>query len=389
MISIYVHIPFCLAKCSYCDFFSVPTAKGQVQHERYCGALLKQFVRDVRNLNLADCGVSSIYIGGGTPSLMPTSFYEKLVWAIGTTLVMQSDIEITCEVNPATVDARWFKDMVDVGINRFSIGVQSFQDAKLKRLGRQHGSKDAQRTIAEALESGADSVNIDLMYGLPGQRTSDLESDLKTAMTFQPNHISAYQLTLEEGTPLEKYIKSRSGRVSIPSEKTVLEQLRLVRRMLSRSGWNAYEISNFAKPHFACKHNMHYWRYGEYLGLGAGATSFMIDEAGKGPKDRYARRWTVTRDVNGYLKGLLAEVEVDVVSRRTSMGEFCFLGLRTDDGIAVDDFEKRYGVKLKKTFPGVVEDLTERGLLQVKDGRLSLTSEGVELSNQVFERFVE
>jgi len=391
MISIYVHIPFCFKKkCSYCDFFSLPVdGLGDEHVRKYRDALVFQFKHEVQRLGLADRGLHSIYIGGGTPSLLPVDFFEKLMIAFGTTFVMQSDIEITCEVNPATADAQWFKDMVSVGVNRFSIGVQSFQDAKLKKLGRQHNSKDAQRTIAEALESGADSVNVDLMYGLPAQKTSDVESDLKTTMTFQPNHISAYQLTVEDGTPLGKLLKGKSGRISLPREQTVLEQLRLVRRMLSRGGWNAYEISNFAKPHFACKHNMHYWRYGEYVGLGAGATSFMVDEDGNGAGDRYARRWTMTRDVDSYLKGLLAEVDVDVISRRTSMGEFCFLGLRTDDGIALDDFEQRYGVTLKKAFPDVLEDLAERDLLQVNGGRLKLTSEGIELSNQVFERFVE
>jgi oxygen-independent coproporphyrinogen-3 oxidase len=381
MISLYIHIPFCFKKkCSYCDFFSLPVdGLGDEHVRKYRDALVFQFKHEVNRLGLADRGLHSIYIGGGTPSLLPVGFFEKLMIAFGTTFVMQSDIEVTCEVNPATADAQWFKDMVGVGVSRFSIGVQSFQDAKLKKLGRQHDSKDAQRTIAEALESGADSVNVDLMYGLPGQKTSDVESDLKTTMTFQPNHISAYQLTVEDG----------SGRFSLPREQTVLEQLRLVRRMLSRGGWNAYEISNFAKPHFACKHNMHYWRYGEYIGLGAGATSFMIDEEGNSADSRYARRWTMTRDVDGYLKGLLAEVDVDVISRRTSMGEFCFLGLRTDEGVALDDFEQRYGIKLQKAFPDAVEDLSERGLLQVKDGRLRLTSEGIELSNQVFERFVE
>lgn len=391
MISLYIHIPFCLKKkCSYCDFFSMPVDDLSDAHvQRYRDALIFQFKHEVQRLGLEDRGLHSIYIGGGTPSLLPVEFFEKLMLAFGTTFVMQSDIEVTCEVNPATADAGWFKDMVAVGINRFSIGVQSFQDSKLKKLGRQHSAKEAQRTIAETLESGARSVNVDLMYGLPGQKTADVEGDLKTAMTFQPHHISAYQLTVEKGTPLGKQVISRSARVSLPREETVLEQLRLVRRMLSRGGWNAYEISNFAKPHFACAHNMHYWRYGEYLGLGSGATSFMIDEDGTGANARYARRWTMTRDVDVYLKGLLAEVEVDVISQRTSMGEFCFLGLRMDEGIALSDFEQRYGVKLGKAFPGVVEDLTERGLVHAKGGRIKLTSKGVELSNQVFACFVE
>ncbi len=302
---------------------------------------------------------------------------------------MQSDIEVTCEVNPATADATWFKRMVDAGITRFSIGAQSFQDARLKSIGRLHTGEDAQRAIAEAQDSGVASVNVDLMYGLPGQKLADVEGDLRTVMTFQPQHISCYQLTVEKGTPLEEQIKQSKSRVSLPKSDVVLKQLRLVRRMLESGGWKPYEISNFAKPSKRCRHNMHYWRYGEYLGLGCGASSFIVKPAGDTVRSEYGKRWRVARDADKYLKGRYGEEESDRITVRTAMGEYCFLGLRTDEGVSFEAFEKRFGRPLKAAFPKVVQGLEARGLAQVRDGRLVLTDKGVELSNQVFSDFVE
>lgn len=381
MISVYIHIPFCNAKCDYCDFFSIPVKGRKAPEEEYLHALTRQLKTDVDRLELADRGINSIYIGGGTPSLLSEEFYEKLLWAIGTTFVMQSDMEISCEVNPATARGEWFRRMVAAGVNRFSIGVQSFQDDKLKALGRIHSAKDAQRAIAEAQDAGAHSVNVDLMYGVPGQKLADVEGDLKTAMTFQPQHLSAYQLTLEPGTPMEK--------ARLPRETTVLKQLRLVRRMLESGGWKPYEISNFAKPSCMCQHNLHYWRYGEYLGLGCGATSFIVRPAGTTKRSSYGVRWTMTRDIKRYLKGRFEFEESDHVSLRTAMGEFCFLGLRTSEGISLDAFERRFGRPFSKTFPGVVEGLSKKELVTVDGDSVVLTQKGVELSNAVFEQFVE
>lgn len=386
MISIYVHIPFCIKKCSYCDFFSLPISnKNSVPHQRYCGALLKQFSADVSKLNLGDSGVSSVYFGGGTPSVMPVSFYEKILWALGTTMIFQGDVEITCEVNPGTVDDNWFKGMVDAGVNRFSIGVQTFDDSMLKSLGRIHSIKDSEVAIAEAQDSGVGRVSIDLMYGLPGQSLADIENDLRIAMTFQPDHISAYQLTIETGTELEQDIRSGKSTIRMPSEDEVLSQLRLVRRMLQRGGWDPYEISNFARPSSVCRHNLHYWRYGEYLGLGSGATSFLKNKS----KDTYAMRWTVLRNVESYLKGNIKIEDKDKIGLRTAMGEYCFMGLRTSEGISLSAFKVEFGVSFDKVFPGIVDELTEKELVRLSDGRLSLTEKGVELSNTVFREFVE
>jgi len=367
----------------------VPVEKGAIPQERYCGAAIKQFTKDVVRFGLQDFGVSSIYFGGGTPSLMRPDYFEKILWAVGTTLVMQSDIEITCEVNPATTDADWFRKMVSVGVNRFSIGVQSFQKSKLKALGRCHTQEEAQRAIAEAQDVGAKTVSVDMMYGLPQQSLSDVEKDLKEAMTFQPQHISAYQLTVEPGTPLHQQLKDKDSKLQLPQEDDVLKQLRLVKRMLESSGWEQYEISNYAKPNHRCRHNLHYWRYGSYLGLGSGATSFLIKEKTASPKSAYGLRSTTTRDVMKYIRGRLGGEDEESISARTAMGEYCFLGLRTSEGIALDDFEMRFGKSVKKAFPGTISDLEKRELICIQDNRLCLTPRGMELSNQVFTSFVE
>jgi oxygen-independent coproporphyrinogen-3 oxidase len=302
---------------------------------------------------------------------------------------MQSDIEITCEVNPATVDEKWFKRMVKAGITRFSIGVQSFEENKLKMLGRRHTAEEAQTAIAQAQDAGAMSVSLDLMYGLPGQKLKEVESDLKLAMTFQPDHISAYELTVESGTHLDMELKRSVPSVFLPNEDEVLDQFRLVRRMLSSGGWEPYEISSYAKQGHRCRHNLHYWGYNSYLGLGCGATSFMINPKGSSEGAFYGHRSTTTREVAKYMRGRLSPEENEAISKRTAMGEFCFLGLRTMDGISLEEFEKRFGKDLKKSFSGVIDDLEKKELVRLEEGRLSLTEKGLELSNRVFECFVE
>jgi oxygen-independent coproporphyrinogen-3 oxidase len=351
--------------------------------------VVKQFSQDVKRLNLYDVGVTSVYFGGGTPSLMPPVFYEKILWALATTLVMQSDIEVTCEVNPATVDDQWFKRMVKAGINRFSIGVQSFEESKLKVLGRKHTAEDAQRAIAEAQDAGASSVSLDLMYGLPGQKLKEVESDLKAAMTFQPDHISAYELTVESGTQLDVELRRSTPSIFLPGEDEILDQFRLVRRMLSSGDWEPYEISSYAKHGHRCHHNLHYWGYGSYLGLGCGATSFIVNPKRPSAGSPYGHRTATTRELAKYMRGRLSPEENESISKRTAMGEFCFLGLRTMDGISLEEFEKRFGKSLKKTFSTAIGDLENRELIRIEEGILSLTEKGIELSNKVFECFVE
>ncbi|MFH0799098.1 MAG: radical SAM family heme chaperone HemW [Pseudomonadota bacterium] len=376
-LGIYVHIPFCLRKCDYCDFFSVSSARGDVPHEEYLRALAGQLRRDAAAHDLEGASVATVYFGGGTPSLMPPVFFEGILSEIGRVFSLDPGAEISSEVNPATVDGRWFREVRKAGISRVSIGVQSFNPALLESLGRIHSPEDAMRAIAEAQEGGFEGAGVDLMYAIPGETMHDLEDDVRTAMAFQPGHISAYQLTIEEGTPLA----TRCVR-QLP-EDDQLKQMRTVARMLSRGGWNRYEISNFARPGLECGHNLNYWRYGEYLGLGAGAASFVFAEL-----PFFAKRFTQIRDVARYMAGTSELVEAEDIDPRTAMGEFCFLGLRASEGISAEAFEKLFGVQLESVFGAPLEKLVAEKLLLKDSNRFSLTQRGVELSNQVFENFV-
>ncbi len=374
MFGIYVHMPFCIKKCDYCDFYSMPIGRKPPPHEEYLKAMSAQLDADAPAF--AGRRVSTIYFGGGTPSLMPPGFFESLLSSIARRFSIEAGAEISCEANPATADLAWFKGAKDAGITRLSIGVQSFQDRLLEVLGRAHTSGEAMRAIAEAQDAGFDSVSLDLMYAIPGETSSDLEEDVRTAMTFQPQHISAYQLTLEQGTLLHERF-SAAGRERFPSDEEQLKQMRIVARMLDRGGWRRYEISNFARPGFECRHNLNYWRYGEYLGLGAGATSH-----------GFARRWTQARDVAAYIAGKVALAEDEVIGRRTAMAEFCFMGLRAAQGISSADFKCLFGEEFEKAFPGEAGALVGEGLAYQDGGRLALTQRGIEISNKVFERFM-
>ncbi len=410
MFSIYIHIPFCAAKCAYCDFFSLPTRPDQIPQDDYLRALTRQLNDAVAHGVLDDREAGSIYIGGGTPSVIKSAWYAQLLDAVRARCRVASDVEITCEANPATAGAQWFSEMAGHGVTRISLGVQSFRDAALAALGRVHTADDAQRAIAEAQDAGFSAVSVDLMFGLPHETMKDLEHDLRTAMTFQPQHISAYQLTIEAGTPLAVCRAQDPLKLGLPSDDEVLKQLRVVRRMLTSGGWEPYEISNFAKKGYACRHNLNYWRYGEYLGLGAGATSFMhqpppLCKGRKGGVEdniylphplltkegssSVASRWTMTRDLARYLADPTATDEHEELSPRTAQGEFCFMGLRTREGIARDAFVRRFGVSLDDVFPGTIGALIAEGLMTDVGGRLVLTPKGIELSNTVFARFVE
>ncbi len=433
MFGIYVHVPFCLRKCDYCDFYSVPFSREEAPHGPYLKALLAQLDRDAPELGLSGREIASIYFGGGTPSIMPPEFFSKLIEALARHFSFSAELEVSCEVNPATADAAWFRAARDAGITRCSIGVQSFQDRLLRDLGRIHAADEAMRAIAEAQDAGFTGISMDLMYAIPSETMQELEEDVRTAMTFQPDHISAYQLTIEEGTPLsEQYApplcEGRMGGVDhdLPplsppykggealSESDQLNQMRTVDRMLSRGGWQRYEISNFAKPGCECRHNLNYWRYGEYLGLGAGAASFVttglgIRDSGFGingtspsgfprgdgfpnpgsrvPSPVFARRFTQARNVHAYMEGNATLAESEDIDVRTAMAEYCFLGLRTMEGISASSFKHEFGVELHSIFGAEIECLVKRRLAVVSGDRMALTQKGVEISNQVFEKF--
>lgn len=374
MFSIYIHIPFCLRKCAYCDFFSLPVSKGDIPHKEYLDSITRQLDRDADKFCLKGQTVGSVYFGGGTPSLMPASFFEEVLGLAALNFSLGADAEISCEVNPATCSPKWFGDIRVAGVNRVSIGVQSFDDRLLRALGRIHSSEDAMRAIAEALDTGFKSVSVDLMYAIYDQSMPELEDDLRTVMTFQPQHISAYELTCERRTTNDE---------SHTDGDDKLKQMRIVARMLSRGGWPRYEISNFAKPGFECRHNLNYWRYGEYLGLGAGATSFMRSQ-----NQNIAKRWTQVRDLKKYIAGSQEYADEEEIGPKTAMGEFCFLNLRKIEGINFASFKEIFGADFENIYKDECRSAIEDGLLVETSGGVALTPKGTELSNCVFQKFI-
>jgi oxygen-independent coproporphyrinogen-3 oxidase len=421
MFGIYLHIPFCAKKCDYCDFFSIPCDRPSLPEESYLRAIEGQLERDVAALGLKGRAVDTVYFGGGTPSLLTPAFFAKTLAAIRERFALSPGAEISCEANPGTVQGEWFREVRAAGVTRASIGVQTFHPELLEMLGRIHSPKDAMCAIAEAQDAGFQSVSLDLMYAIPGETQAMLEEDMRTAMMFQPEHLSAYQLTLEEGTLMYERYFSEPGtgnqgpgrdvpgsRSLVPvSEDVQLDQMRIVARMLSRGGWERYEISNFAKPGFECRHNLGYWRYGEYLGLGAGATSFIQERVGKTAEEGgttlnarstshqsrvtnhgFARRWTQVRDVERYSMGVGELAEEETLDVRTAMAEYCFLGLRTSSGLIRARFAEVFGETFEERFGQVAAELASEGLLMEGEDAIKLTPRGLELSNQAFEHFL-
>lgn len=402
MSAIYIHIPYCLGKCAYCDFHSLPIAASEIPHEAYARALLKQLKRDVARLNLSASPVETLFFGGGTPSLMPTSFFSEVIAGIDQQVGLTANAEITIEANPATVSGTWFHEVRTLGVNRISLGVQTFHPELLTLLGRRHTADEAMEAIALAQDASFPSLSVDLMFGIPGETTAMLEDDVRTVMTFQPNHISAYALTLEDGTPLT--LASQQGTLEPLDDDQALEQFRIVARMLDRGKRPRYEISNFASPGAECRHNLNYWRYGNYLGLGSGATSFLhaqdksatsnpqgdlfAQTSAKSADQTFARRWTQTRDVKAYLAGSNALESSEEIDLLTAMAEFCFLGLRTTEGITRTDFQHVFEIPLDDLYAETIEDLVRENLITDQGNRIALTQQGIEISNRVFERFL-
>jgi oxygen-independent coproporphyrinogen-3 oxidase len=361
--SLYIHIPFCLRKCIYCDFISVP----------YDGALVNAYAdalcAELRLRKDSARELKTVYVGGGTPSLMPEDFFERLFSCIRDTFTISPSAEITVEANPGTIRRSKIERLLSLGINRVSLGVQSLHDEELRTLGRVHTSSGAQRSVRLVKDLGVGNISLDLMYGIPGQTKKTWEETLTKAMEMGPSHISAYELTPEEKTPLYGLLKT--GALELPDEGLVLEMYDRAIDFLSSCGYEHYEISNFARPGFRCLHNMNYWNRGEYVAAGTGAHSFLQGLRAKN-----------TADVYGYIErlqfGLPPDVETTEVTHDESIREFIFLGLRKREGIDLKDD------KLRQTaIASSVDDLVGQGHLEFVNDRLKLTRKGLVLSNSI------
>lgn len=378
--SLYIHFPFCLKKCLYCDFNSL--AGSPIAAEEYVAALLGEM--ELRAERLPPPVVApTLYVGGGTPSLMAPALVARLIDAAARLYNLAADAEVTIEANPGTLTPEKLAGYRAAGVNRLSLGVQSFDDAMLVLLGRVHTAREALDSFAAARQAGFANVGVDLIHSLPGETPKMWECELGRAVELGPEHISAYGLTVEEGTPF--HALRSGGLLPLPAEEEWEEMLLLTSEILGESGYGQYEISNFARPGFHSRHNQVYWRRGNCLGFGAGAHSFLRFPG-------WGVRWRNPLSPAGYLELLsraaLPEEELTPLTRRDVMAEFFFLGLRMLEGVDLGAFRREFGLTAEEAYPGVMAWLTTAGLVEVRDGCARLTRRGLPLANQVFMRFV-
>lgn len=362
--SLYIHIPFCVRKCIYCDFLSI-------RHDNdvagdYVTALINEL--DIRKEAAGE--IKTIYIGGGTPTTLTTQELIRLIQALRSSFRILSEAEITIEANPGTIDREKIRALADAGVNRLSLGIQSFIDRELQLLGRIHNSDDAVKAIDIVRSSGISNLSIDLIYGIPGQSFNDWEDNLSRATAISPEHISAYELTQEKNTPLDELISQ--GTLEKPDEETIINMYFNTIDRFKKAGYLHYEISNYSKPGFECRHNLNYWNRGEYIGIGAGAHSFIGD-----------RRIKNTYSIEQYIKSLnnnVLAIEEDIeISCEDALKEFIFLGLRKTEGLNVREFIEGLCLDLEPA----AQELIENELLESSGGRLRLTRKGIIVSNMV------
>ena len=367
---IYIHIPFCIRKCDYCDFLSGPS--GPEEQADYVQALL----REIQAVEEGEGrSVSSIFIGGGTPSVLDERLLGDILREIRNRFKMEEDAEITIEVNPGTANIGKLQAYREMGINRLSIGLQSPEDRELKILGRIHNYGQFLETYQEARTVGFDNINIDLMSAIPDQTYEGWVKNLRTVAELEPEHISAYSLIVEEGTPFA------ARKLNLPDEDTEYNMYEATAQILKEYGFEQYEISNYARKGRECRHNVGYWTRQDYLGFGLGASSLY-------GKERFAN----TADMKKYLENSrnpekIREKEPSL-TREDEMAEFMFLGLRMTKGISKADFQRCFGCTIESVYGEVLEKYESMELLLEKDGRIFLSREGIHVSNSIMAEFL-
>lgn len=372
--AVYIHIPFCLQKCHYCDFLSVPKPD---EMERYIQALCKEMELGAGGEMLQ---VKSIFIGGGTPTCLPVRLLSKLLEAVERLFVGADLLEYTVEANPGTLTKEKLALLHTHAVNRLSMGVQSDHSHLLQRLGRMHSFHEVQENLTMARAVGFKNLNLDLMYGLPGQTVAQWEQTLHHVLSLSPEHISLYQLKIEEGTPF--YQQLQQGEMDEFDEEQALMMYRLAQNITGSYGYQQYEISNYAKPGCASRHNQVYWRTENYLGFGLGACTFLRPY-----------RWENYDEFSDYYQALdhnlLPRMEEDPLSRQALMEETVFMALRMNQGLEKAMFQGRYGCTLEEVFPAALERCCKQGWLTEKNGFWQLTEKGRVLGNLVFLEFIE
>lgn len=375
---LYVHLPFCRQKCFYCDFPSYAGQEGRMAV--YVEALLGELAREGAPLRAAWGPPRTVYLGGGTPTALPPALMERLLAGLREFLVAAPDaLEFTCECNPGTVDAAYLSLLRAGGVNRLSLGVQTFDDALLRRIGRIHTAAQARAAVRQARAAGFRNLSLDLMYGLPGQTLAGLEMSVQQALALAPQHISIYGLQVEEGTAFAR--AQAAGRLALPSDEESEAMYDYMTTALPVAGYARYEISNFARLGFESRHNLGYWQDVPYLGVGAAAHSYLDGQRYENP-----------RGIEEYLAALResgrARREEEPLTRATSMEEFAFLALRTARGIDRARFAARFGCELASVYADAIARMRARGFLEEDAQGVRLTPLGMKYGNWVFEAFL-
>lgn len=381
-LGIYIHIPFCMRKCLYCDFLSSPASPKE--REDYVEALCREIVKE--SIKYKGYTVNTIFIGGGTPSLLEGESISRILKKVRENYKVSYDCEISMEANPGTVTWEKLVHFKESGGNRLSIGLQSAADSELKALGRIHTYEDFLMSYELALKAGISNINVDLMTGVPYQNVKSLTDTLQkiTGLMPMPTHISAYSLMIEEGTPF--YEKTPE----LPDEDLERELYKITCDFLTSTGYEQYEISNYALPGYLCKHNRTYWRRGNYVGFGIGAASMVENVRFRNTGDR-------EKYVGYFLNALnddLIKEDVQILSVKEQMEEFMFLGLRMREGVGKNDFLRAFGKTVDEVYPGIVEKFCQKGLLilkrepAAKEDFIALTPLGIDVSNRVMAEFL-
>ena len=376
--ALYIHFPFCVRKCLYCDFNSL--AGSTISAREYVAVLVRELELRAATLD-GQITAPTLYFGGGTPSLMAPELLKLIIDGARRLYALSPDAEVTMEANPGTVDRKKLAGYRAAGVNRLSLGVQSFDDTMLVRLGRVHSARQALEAVTAAREAGFANIGIDLIHGLPGQSVALWGDDLQRVVDLTPEHVSAYGLSVEEGTPFHEL--AGAGRLDLPNEEDALKMLEMTAEVLQEAGYEQYEISNFARPAYRSRHNQVYWRRGDYLGFGAGAHSFL--------RDGWGRRWHNLDQPAAYLQAMKRGLPVEepvTLERRDAMAEFMFLGLRLLDGVELAAFQREFGEAVTDVYSREVAQLQGMDLIELAGDRLRLSRAGLPLANQVFRSFL-
>ena len=372
---LYLHMPFCVRKCAYCDFLSFPS--GAKTQRMYAKRLMEDI--GVMGKRYGEIPVETIFIGGGTPSVPDSGLIVEIMEHVRHAFHVADGAEISMEANPGTVTREKLTDYRKAGINRLSFGLQSANDRELKLLGRIHTWAEFLESFMLARECGFANLNIDLMSALPGQTCESWKETLSRVTDLDPEHISAYSLIIEEGTPFGERYGSEEGRKLLPDEDSEREMYHETKRFLKDCGYERYEISNYAKPGRECRHNIGYWTGVPYLGLGLGASSYLD-----------GCWFTVNPDMKQYLEekpGMFTDIEK--LTKKDMEEEFFYVGLRMTAGVSLSEFERRFGISAKEVYPGLMETFVKEKAARFEGDRFVLTDYGLDVSNYIMAQFLQ